>query len=382
MFYQKFIRLKNQPKNIAVLCNSSSWGGLEMNVLRLANWLAEAGHSVWVLAPENSQAFQKAQENSLINAITFQSGFKYGNLIAARRLKKILKTNHIHNIISSHSKDINLMIISKIYSRNYLNVSYLQQMHLGIPKRDFFHTFFYKRLNNWIAPLPSIAETTLERTKISEAQIQVIPLCIEVENFSNILDKKEEARVFFNLSKQKKIIGTIGRLDAGKGQEYLIRSVYELRNEGYDVEALFIGDETKGEEGEYFPFLRYLIKDLGIESFIHFRPYTDKTDLAFAALDIFAMTSHNETFGMVTIEAMASQLPVVGSNAGGTVDLIEDEKTGLLFETKNAHELSKKLRIFLDKPEFAEHIAEEAQKSAQENYAHLRQVREFEKIIS
>lgn len=373
--------MAHKTKNIAILCNSQSWGGLEMNVSRLATWLSEAGHQVLFLAPENSSAYQKAIKISKLRVIPFESGFKYGNVLAAQKLKKILKQNQTLNILSSHSNDVNLMVLTKLFSGNRLNIAYFQQMNLGVDKRDFFHTFFYKRLSHWIAPLPNIAEVTLQRTKVRESQIRIIPLCIEVKKFSKVIDKKEESRSFFNLSKEAKIIGTIGRIDKQKGQEYLIKAVHQLREEGFDWEILFIGDETKGEEGQYLPFLENLVKELEMEEFVNFRSFTDQTELAFAALDIFAMTSYNETFGMVTIEAMASKLPVVGSDRGGTVHLVEHDKTGLLFESQSVEDLTQQLRVLFQNPQKVQEMGQEGHKAAQLKYSHLTEVKEMEKLM-
>lgn len=373
--------MDSKIKNIAILCNSQSWGGLEMNVFRLAEWLAEAGHQVLFLAPENSSANQKAKENTQLKVSSFESGFKYGNIFAARKLKKILKKNQTRNILSSHSNDVNLMILTKIFSGNTLNVSYFQQMNLGRDKKDLFHTFFYKRLNHWISPLPNISKVTLTRTKVNKSQMRIIPLCIKIEKFDNVSAQKEQAKEFFKLDTNSKIVGTIGRIDKQKGQEFLIKAIHQLRQEGFDWEIVFVGEETKGEEGRYFPFLKDLVQELNMQEFVHFHSFTEKTELAFAALDIFAMTSYNETFGMVTIEAMASGLPVVGSDKGGTPHLVQDGKTGLLFESQNVDDLMNKLRILLQNPDKIIQMGEEGRKVAQLKYSHRTEVREIEKLM-
>jgi glycosyltransferase involved in cell wall biosynthesis len=59
------------------------------------------------------------------------------------------------------------------------------------------------------------------------------------------------------------------------------------------------------------------------------------------------MASKAETFGMVTIEAMASGVPTIGSNAGGTPEILEYGKLGFLFEPLNALSLAKSIDDFL-----------------------------------
>jgi glycosyltransferase involved in cell wall biosynthesis len=60
------------------------------------------------------------------------------------------------------------------------------------------------------------------------------------------------------------------------------------------------------------------------------------------------LPSDSETFGMVTIESMALGVPVLGSRAGGTIELVDNLKNGLLFETKNSDDLAKKMDLILD----------------------------------
>ncbi len=67
------------------------------------------------------------------------------------------------------------------------------------------------------------------------------------------------------------------------------------------------------------------------------------------AFDWTLMTSDSETFGMVTIESMAQGTPVIGSNAGGTSELLDFGNAGLLFETKNEIDLAEKMKLALEK---------------------------------
>jgi len=53
---------------------------------------------------------------------------------------------------------------------------------------------------------------------------------------------------------------------------------------------------------------------------------------------------------MVTIESMAQGVPVIGSNAGGTPELLEFGESGLLFEIKNENELAEKMKTMFENP--------------------------------
>merc|ERR1711920_533449 len=74
----------------------------------------------------------------------------------------------------------------------------------------------------------------------------------------------------------------------------------------------------------------------------------DDLSSAFASADAFIMPSDSETLGFVVLEAMASGVPVVGANAGGIPNLIDDGKTSFLVETGNTDEMVDRLTKLQD----------------------------------
>lgn len=360
--------------NIAILSNSVAWGGLEMNTFRLAKWLKAEGQHVSIICPENSRISEEVQKTGL-NLISFSAKvLKRGNILGANKVYKSLKKEKVEHIIIGHSRDINLAVFIKIFSKSKIKLAFLQQMRIGVNKKDFLHTFFYKKLDGWIAPLPYLKENVLEHTKVKAEKIHVIPLCIEVEPFVKPKNQSE-ARKYFNLPQDVKIAGIIGRIDDGKGQEYLVKALAEVQKKAFDLHVLLMGEETKGEEGGYLPYLKELVTTFGLEDFVHFRPYTSETALAYASLDIFVMASLEETFGMVTIEAMASKLPVIGVNNFGTKDLITDQKTGLYCLPKDSKTIAEGLEFLLNNPQKAVQIAENAQQEVIDKYSHTVEVK-------
>lgn len=99
----------------------------------------------------------------------------------------------------------------------------------------------------------------------------------------------------------------------------------------------------------------------------HFLGYQSGTTLAetFASSDIFVFPSTTETFGLVTLEAMASQLAPVAANVGGAAELLEHGKSGLFAEPFSAFDLAQKVELLLDYPRFRQTISEQAYVRAQ-----------------
>ena len=363
---------------IALLNNSQAWGGLEINTVLLAKWLQEAEHQVCLICIENSRAVQLAKSYHIPVVETKKQLQKY-SLLSAKKLAKKLQQEGYHFFWVAHSQDIYLANYVKFFSKT-LKIIYLQQMYVGLNKKDFLHKIFYCNLDAWISPLPYLRENTLQNTPIKPDKIHIIPLCIETEKFVEPKDKNQ-LRQMLGLPLEKKIVGTIGRIDRGKGQEFVIEALAKLRAKGYDLDLLIMGNETKGKENTYLPHLKNLAEKLNVTDFVHFREHLQAVELAYATLDFFVVASLEETYGMVTIEAMASRLPVVGVATFGTKELIAHEKTGLHCKSQDANSIAEALIRFLDNPEFAQKIATQAQKEVQEKYSHRVAVQSITKIL-
>jgi len=72
---------------------------------------------------------------------------------------------------------------------------------------------------------------------------------------------------------------------------------------------------------------------------------------AFASADALVFPSTNETFGLVALEAMACGLPVVASQTGGLVDVLQDGANGLAFDPADPHSLAERVRRLQAAPE-------------------------------
>ncbi|KAA3634120.1 MAG: glycosyltransferase family 1 protein, partial [Calditrichaeota bacterium] len=331
-------------KTIAFFCPSKSWGGLEMNVLRIALWMQEAGSRILLYADPDSQLYSEAYKTSL-PLISFISESKFSDLKNAAKLKKSLTENNVDIILFHLNRNFPLLALIKIMMKDSIKTAYVQHMQLGANKKDLIHKVIYSRLDCWIAPLNMFKKSLVEYTSIPESKISVVPFGIELDRFTEPKRSREEARKLLKLPLNKTILGFVGRIDPKKCQHTLIEAAHLLIQQEYDIEILLVGDKSKNEHDQYVKKIEEMITEYNLIKKIHLREHFKEIEAAYKAIDIFILTSSAETFGMVTIEAMASGLPVIGTNSGGTPEITEDNKTGLLFEPENAPDLAEKLKI-------------------------------------
>jgi D-inositol-3-phosphate glycosyltransferase len=355
-------------RGIALLCTTRALGGIELNVLRIASWLRERGHACTVYGIEGAPLITRAHAEALpVHAL--ERPRRYGAFGAARRLAALLNERDERVLFLNAPRDLNLGVLTKRFSRPPVRLIQFQHMQFGTDKRDPFHSWEYRHLDAWISPLPWLAGQVEERTTIPRNRIHVLPFGIDIERFA-AKPERHDARGRLHLPEHAFICGTIGRYDLGKAQEYLLRAVASLKNAGLQIHALLVGEDTREEEQGYGTYLRKLSADLGIGDYVHFRPFLDDVETAYAAMDLFVLTSISETYGMVTIEAMASGLPVVATNSAGTPDIVEQEKTGLLVPVRDVEALSGAIRRVFQNRDEAIALGLAAKNEARRRFSH------------
>ena len=139
----------------------------------------------------------------------------------------------------------------------------------------------------------------------------------------------------------------VGRIDRKKGQTDLIRALHEMPP---DAHALIVGDPTLDQLSDYFDEVRSLVKEKELQWRVHFRPYMDFPRPAYVAADAVAVCSQQESVGTVTLEAMASGCAIVGTENGGTGELL-GEGRGWTFPPGDASTLASQLMLIRNHPD-------------------------------
>ena len=150
------------------------------------------------------------------------------------------------------------------------------------------------------------------------------------------------------------LIGLIGRIKlVRKGQEVLVSAAALLKDRFSSARYVFVGSPFPGNES-HLEELQGMVRAAGMEDRIHFVGHMDQPLIAIAALDISIMASSMpEPLGNVTIESMALGKPVIGTNIGGTPEIILDGETGLLVPPSDPEAMADALTRLLEHPDEA-----------------------------
>lgn len=370
-------------------------GGIELNVRRLARWLNARGHHCVIVAAQDSPLHHGAAADGT-DCLAIPARSRYTVFGDARLLARRFHDTGIDTLILNANRDLLLGVLAKRRSRNALRLLQIQHMQIGRPKRDAIHRWQHRQLDAWLAPLPTLAAQTQRLTAVPPDRIHLVPLGIELAPLL-AAPTRSAARAALHLPSEAFIAGVIGRLDRGKGQEYLLRAVARLRADGHDIHVLLVGEETRGERQGYARELALLAESLRLTNHVHFRGFVADVPTAYAALDVFTLTSLSETYGMVTIEAMAAGCPVIATDSGGTPDLLTlgqeapamGPRTGsngtvgqaLLVPPGDADALERALLRFMTERGLAETLRENGRRHALRHFSHDTQCAAIEELL-
>ena len=152
------------------------------------------------------------------------------------------------------------------------------------------------------------------------------------EHLSKVDPKEiEAAKTKWSIHPDDTVVGFMGRLVEEKGAEDVIKAVAKLTNRYPKLKLLVIGT-GQGQRHNVEPELHSYVREQGLDKAIRFTGYQPNQALYYSILDIFVLaTRDREPFATSMVQAMMAEAAVIGSNAGGTPELVVDDQTGLLY---------------------------------------------------
>lgn len=179
-------------------------------------------------------------------------------------------------------------------------------------------------------------------------------------NIENNMDKK------YILGNEDKLrLCIIGSINDNKNQLEVVKAIKKLIDRKYTNIILYIvGDGDK----VYKEKLQVFIKNNNLERYIKFLGYIKNVNEILDNIDIGIMASKNEAFGRVTVEYMSKYIPVIGADAGGTKELIQDRVNGLLYQLGNSTDLANKIEYFINNREDLNTMGKNGYKIAHEKF--------------
>jgi glycosyltransferase involved in cell wall biosynthesis len=330
----------------------------------LAENLAKAGHAVFVFAPSGDfkdHLDSEYKEYKVYRFKSIENPFRKNFRVAflpkqsVYKLLAEIKPDIIHlqdpaaisNALLKSARRMNIpIIVTNHFTLDYITsyLRYLKPFH-PIIKWGFrrYLSNFYNKCNEVTCPTETVKKELLKwRVK---KPVTAISNGVDLDRFYNYLGIID---IFFKYHLPRNpIVLYAGRIDKDKNLAVLINAIPEVLGQ---VEAHFVlaGSGDKVEQ------MKELSKELGVDHAVSFIGWIDREseDLQkiYQVASVFAIASPLETQSIVTMEAMASGLPIVAANSGALPELVKNDQNGFLFKAGDSADMAKKITdILLDK---------------------------------
>jgi D-inositol-3-phosphate glycosyltransferase len=205
--------------------------------------------------------------------------------------------------------------------------------------------------------------------KAIDRKLTVIPPGVDTSHFYPI--PADEAKQFIGLKPDDRMVLFVGRIEALKGIDTLIRamSCLKVKDLHRPVHLAIIGGDpsaTPEKMSEEMARLQRLCDELCMEGMVVFlgKRGQDTLPYYYSAAEVLVMPSHYESFGMVALEAMACGTPVIASDVGGLGFLVQDGETGFTVPDGEPDKLCDKLSLLLGDRALREAMGKRAEQVA------------------
>lgn len=193
-------------------------------------------------------------------------------------------------------------------------------------------------------------------------KINVVPNGVNLNKFTG-MDRDYSFRRKYAMDNEK-IILFMGRLVYEKGVQNLIAAMPKVLASYHDAKLVIAG------KGGMLDELKAQADYLGISNKVYFAGYMNGKDVErmYKAADISVFPSTYEPFGIVALEGMLAERPIVVSDAGGLGEIVEHRVTGMKSYCGNPNSIADSILELLFNPELCDNIVKNAKIKVKENY--------------
>lgn len=210
-------------------------------------------------------------------------------------------------------------------------------------------------------------------------RIRVVPNGIDPEGFRPGI--ASTLRRELGLGTEEVLAGIVSRLAPDKGQETFLRAAARVAAANPRARFVIVGDDAIfSDNADYVPMLKQLVVELDLSGRVFFTGYREDMANVYAGLDVVVNAARREAFGMVLVEPMACETPVIGTEAGGIPEIIETGRTGFMYPPGDVRGLAAHLTRLMADADLRRRMGAAARRAVLEKYTIAGQARTIEKV--
>jgi glycosyltransferase involved in cell wall biosynthesis len=380
---EKLISLKNHPdfsrapiRPLKIVHSESSlgWGGQEHRTLAELTGFRARGHGVFLIAPKESAIYERARAAGIpVNPVEFSRPKFLTNVL---RLAGWLRDQGADILNTHSSRDGWVLGLAARLARVPL---VLRTRHIDVEyPHPLVSAIAYRLLADHVLTTSDKITSHLKSLFALEGRIDTVPTGIDVHRFhpsgarSNLHD-------FWASNDLRPLVGMVAVLRSWKGHATFIEAASILHRRGFAARFVIVGGGPAPVEQKF----RSLIDQAGLTQSILLTGHRDDVPEILRSLDVLVIAStRHEGIPQIGLQALATQTAVVGSDVGGTPEVIQHAVTGRIFPAGNATALADAITQTLEQKDLTDHYRSAGRLSVQQNHSFEHMLNRLENLYA
>ncbi|MFZ2277161.1 MAG: glycosyltransferase [Prosthecobacter sp.] len=318
---------------------SLGWGGQEHRILAEINGFRRRGSEVWLIAPMNSQIYQRASQAG-VQVLAQRFNQRCLLPFHVLRLAWWLHRQRIEIVNPHSSRDGWMLTLAARIARVPLIIR-SRHFDVPIPNKSLSRLMYKEWSHHIITTSPKITSSLISTFGLDAGEITTLPTGVDLERF-----KPEGPKADFSTylpSPQTPLIGMITVIRAAKGIQVLAEATHLLKTQyGIHVHCIIAG------EGPALDYVKSVVSQFSVGDQFTFLGHREDVPEIMRSLDIIAIPSFHEAIPQSGLQALAIGVPVVASDVGGIPSIIKQGETGRLVPPHDAAALASAIRETLE----------------------------------
>jgi len=303
-------------------------GGAENHLFELVRQQVSAGKRVAVAYLKGDHYWKSKYEDLgvevfFLDSKNHQIFFKFGEL------KNVIQKVQ-PDLVHAHMPPAELLTRLALLGNSGLKMiisKHNDERFAEIPFNDVLARWVARRAYKIICISSAVKSFMEEKARLESSRLEKVYYAVDHQRFQQAVPAEDL------LDTSQTTFGTIARLVPQKSLHTLLNSFAAFQNENTNSRLIIIGEgPLKGE-------LSKQAKELGITDKLIWTGKRADIPSALKAFDVFVLSSIYEGFGLVLLESMAANVPVIASNVSAIPEVLDQGKSGILFECQNERAL-------------------------------------------
>lgn len=314
-------------------------GGMENGVLNISAGLAEAGFDQRFCAVRQCELSTARLQSIADRSVLAGRGAMRSSVGKLVRVMRAFRPDIVHSRNWGAIEAVVAARIAGVPVAIHSEHGYELDMLDGMPlRRRYFRRFAYRMADAVLTVTRELRDYHAAQAWIAPERVSVIYNGVDTARFAPQPAVRARVRAELHIADGEILVGTVGRLVAIKDHLTLLRAAEELSARGSWLRVLLVGDGPERARLEAFVNERP-----GLRNRVTFAGASANVPELLNAMDVFVLPSISEGMSNTLLEAMATGLPVIATNVGGTPEVVEDGVQGNLFAPRDVKALAEHL---------------------------------------